>query len=93
MTKMLTQYEEIKRVWMNALTQFRVEELLLHFPPGKFGFAEDADMTPIEGVVRFIDSVKKARTDLATMEVHPAPSTDETPVESDEEPTKETANG
>ena len=73
MTAMKTQYEEIKRVWLNALTQFRVEELLLHFPPGKFGFGEDADMTPIEGVMRFIESVKKARTDLAIMEVHPTP--------------------
>lgn len=79
---MLTQYEEIKKVWMNALTQFRVEELLLHFPPGKFGFAEDADMTPIEGVMRFIESVKKARTDLATMTVS-APT---------ETPTEDTAN-
>ena len=78
MTKMLTQYEEIKKVWINALTQFRVEELLLHFPPGKFGFGEDADMTPIEGVMRFIESVKKARTDLSTMEVS-APK--ETPTE------------
>lgn len=83
MTKMLTQYEEIKKVWMNALTQFRVEELLLHFPPGKFGFHEDADMTPVEGVMRFIESVKKARTDLATMTVS-APT---------EIPTEDTDNG
>lgn len=70
MTKMLTQYEEIAKVWNNALKQFRVEELLLHFPPGKFGYGEDADMTPVEGVMRFIESVKKARYELATMEVH-----------------------
>lgn len=91
---MLTQYEEIKKVWMNALTQFRVEELLLHFPPGKFGFGEDADMTPVEGVMRFIESVKKARTDLATMEVHPTPEqlaiTDNT---TEELTLEETANG
>ena len=51
MTKPPTQYEEIKEIWLNALNSFRPEELLLHFPAGKFGWTLGCDMTPVDAVI------------------------------------------
>lgn len=73
MTDPRTQFEDIKNVWMNALNQCRAEDLLLHFPTGKFGFYVDCDMTPLEGVMYFIESIKKSKLDLTPITISHLP--------------------
>lgn len=64
-----TQYQEIRQVWLNALNQLRVEDLLLHFPSGKFGFTLECDMTPLDALMIFIESYNTAKLNAKPVEV------------------------